>query len=35
MLLEPVLVGLDGERPRQPQTALAIGENAYDMGCGP
>jgi hypothetical protein len=26
MLLEPVLVGLDGERPHQPQATLAIGE---------
>src|SRR6202163_4360562 len=32
MLLEPVLVGLDGERPHQPQAALAIGEDAHDMG---
>ena len=32
MLLEPILMRLDGERPHQPQTALAIGEDAYDMG---
>src|SRR5216684_5183537 len=31
MLLEPVLVGLDGERPHQPPATLAIGEDAYDM----
>src|SRR5262249_10442471 len=32
MLLEPVLVGLDGERPHQPQTAVAIGKDAHDLG---
>jgi hypothetical protein len=32
MLLEPVLVGLDGERSHQSQATLAIGENAHDMG---
>ena len=32
MLLEPVLVGLDRQCPHQPQAALAIGEDAHDMG---
>ena len=32
MLLGPVLVGLDGERPHQPPATLAIGEDAHDMG---
>ena len=32
MLLEPVLVGLDRQCPYQPQAALAIGEDAHDMG---
>jgi hypothetical protein len=31
MLLEPVLVGLDGERPHQPQATFAIGEDAHDL----
>ena len=31
MLLEPVLVRLDRQGPHQPQTALAIGEDAHDM----
>ena len=35
MLLEPVLVGLDRQRPHQPQATLAIGENAHDMGAAP
>src|SRR5437762_2216371 len=35
MLLEPVLVGLDGERPDEPQTTFAIGEDAHDMGAAP
>ena len=29
---EPVLVGLDGQRPHQPQTAFAIGEDAHHVG---
>ncbi len=32
MLLEPVLVGLDGKGPHQPEATLAIGEDAHDMG---
>jgi hypothetical protein len=32
MLLEPVLVGLDRQRPDQPQATLAIGKDAYHMG---
>ena len=32
MLLEPVFVGLDRERPHQPQTALGIGEDPHHMG---
>ncbi len=32
MLLEPVLVGLDRQRPYQPQAALAIGKNAHNVG---
>src|SRR5215472_2732983 len=32
MLLEPVLVGLHREGPHQPQTAVAIREDAHDMG---
>src|SRR6516162_67101 len=32
MLLEPVLVGLDRQRPHQPQAALGIGKDAHDMG---
>jgi hypothetical protein len=35
MLLEPVLVGLDGERPHQTQATFAIGEDAHDMGAAP
>jgi hypothetical protein len=35
MLLEPVLMGLDRESPHKPQAALAIGENAHDMGAAP
>src|ERR1700758_4380558 len=35
MLLEPVLMRLDGERPYQPQTALAIGEDAHDVSSAP
>jgi hypothetical protein len=35
MLLEPVLVGLDRQCPHQPQAALAIGEDAHDMGATP
>ena len=35
MLLEPVLVGLDRQCPHQPQAALAIGEDAHDMGAAP
>ena len=35
MLLEPVLVGLDGERPHEPQATLAIGEDAHDVGAAP
>src|SRR6516162_8795505 len=35
MLLEPVLVGLDRQCPDEPQAALAIGENAHDMGATP
>jgi hypothetical protein len=35
MLLEPVLMRLDGERPHQPQTALAIGEDAHDVSSAP
>jgi hypothetical protein len=34
MLLEPVLVGLDGERPHQPQATFAIGEDAHDLLTG-
>jgi transposase len=29
---EPVLVGLDGQRPHQPQAALRIGEDAHHVG---
>ena len=32
MLLEPVLVGLDRQRPHQSQATLGIGEDAHDMG---
>jgi len=32
MLLEPVLVGFDGQRAHQPQAALAIGEDAHYVG---
>ena len=32
MLLEPVLVGLDGERSHEPQTTFAIGKGAHDVG---
>jgi hypothetical protein len=32
MLLQPVLVSLDRECPHQPQAAVAIGEDAHDMG---
>jgi hypothetical protein len=32
MLLEPVLVGLDRQRPHQPQAALGIGKDAHDVG---
>src|SRR5580704_3785157 len=35
MLLEPVLVGLDGERPHEPQATFAIGEDAHDLGAAP
>ena len=35
MLLEPVLVGLDCQCAHQPQTAVAIGEDAHDMGAAP
>ena len=35
MLLEPVLVRLDRQCPHQPQAALAIGEDAHDMGASP
>ena len=35
MLLEPVLMGLDRQCPHQPQTAVAIGEDAHDMGAAP
>src|SRR5882762_564845 len=35
MLLEPVLVGLYGERPHEPQAPLAIGEDARDVGAAP
>ena len=31
MLLEPVLVGLDGKGPHQPEATLAIGEDANDV----
>jgi len=31
MLIQPVLVGFDGERAHQLQAALAIGENGHDM----
>ena len=34
MLLEPVLVGLHREGPHQPQTAVAIREDAHDVGAG-
>ena len=29
--LQPVLVHLDGERPHQPQAALGVGKDAYDV----
>src|SRR5215468_4572506 len=32
MLLEPVLMGFHRESPHQPQTAVAIREDAHDMG---
>jgi hypothetical protein len=32
MLLEPVLVGFDRQRPDQPQATLAIGKDAHDVG---
>jgi hypothetical protein len=32
MLFEPVLVGLDRERPHQPKATLAIGEDPHHMG---
>ena len=32
MLLEPILMGLDRQRAYQPESALAIGKNAHDMG---
>src|SRR6266446_6386550 len=32
MLFEPVLVGLDRERPHQPEAALGIGEDPHDLG---
>src|ERR1700751_3252886 len=35
MLLELVLVGLDCQCPHQPQAALAIGEDAHNMGAAP
>jgi hypothetical protein len=35
VLLEPVLVGFDRHCPHQPQAALAIGEDAHDMGAAP
>src|SRR6266481_3801020 len=35
MLLEPVLVGLDGERPHEPQATFAIGEDPHDLGAAP
>ena len=31
MLLEPVLVGLDRQRPHQPEATLAIGKDPHDM----
>ena len=31
MLLEPVLVGFDRQRPDQPQATLAIGKDAHDV----
>jgi hypothetical protein len=31
-LLEPVLVGLDRQRPDQPQATPAIGKDAHHMG---
>jgi hypothetical protein len=33
--LQPVLVGFDGERPNQAQTAFGIGEDAHDIGSAP
>ena len=35
MLLEPVLVGLDGERPHEPQATFVIGKDAHDLGAAP
>ena len=35
MLLEPVLVGLDRQRPHQPQATLAIGKDAHNLGAAP
>src|SRR5438477_10813742 len=35
MLLEPVFVGLDSERPHEPQATFAIGEDAHDMSAPP
>ena len=35
MGFEPVLVGLDGERPHEPQATFAIGEDAHDLGAAP
>ncbi len=35
MLLEPVLVGLDRQCPHQPQAALAVGEDAHNLGAAP
>jgi hypothetical protein len=35
MLLEPVLVGLDGQRSHEPQATFTIGEDAHDMSAPP
>ena len=32
MLFEPVLVGLDPQRPHQPEAALAVGEDGHPLG---
>src|SRR5260370_39159796 len=32
MLLGPVLVGLDGKRPHQPQAALGVGKDPHNTG---